>query len=211
MATVSPTITAENPHVYREQIERIEGFADTVHIDLMDGEFTTNTSVSPSQVWWPDTLKASVHLMYKDPARAIQALLPQKPFCIFVAASTTGIKHEQLAKACHEAGVQFGVVLYQDDTVDVIKSYIDSLDAVLVFSGNLGYQGGSMADVALLPKIEEVKALQPGVRIEWDGGVNEENIGQLTQAGIDVCNVGGSIHFADDPAAAYQRLVSLAQ
>lgn len=211
MATITPTITAENPHVYREQIERVEGFADTVHIDLMDGVFTKNTSVTPDQVWWPNALKTSVHLMYKDPAPAIQTLLPQKPTRIFVSASNTDINHEQLAKACHEAGVQFGVVLYPDDVVDVIKSYIDSLDAVLVFSGNLGYQGGSIADTALLQKVEAVKALQPGMQIEWDGGVNEENINQLTQAGVDVCNVGGAIHFADDPAAVYQRLVSLAQ
>lgn len=209
MATVTPTITAENPHVYREQIERVEGFAHTIHIDLMDGEFTKNTSVTPDQVWWPDTLKASVHLMYKDPASAIQTLLPQKPTCIFVSASNTDINHEQLAKACHEAGVQFGVVLYPNDAVDLIKSYINSLDTVLVFSGNLGYQGGSTADLALLHKVEAVKALQPDMHIEWDGGVNENNINQLVQAGIDVCNVGGAIHFADDPAAAYQKLSSL--
>lgn len=211
MATVAPTITAENPHIYREQVERVEGFARTIHIDLMDGEFTKNTSVTPDQVWWPDTLKASIHLMYKDPARAIHTLLPQKPSCIFVSAQDTGINHEQLSRMCHAAHVQFGVVLYPNDAADAIKSYIDSLDAVLIFSGNLGYQGGSTADMSLLSKIESVKSLRPNIRIEWDGGVNADNISQLTQAGVDTCNVGGAIHFADDPATMYQTLTSLAK
>lgn len=211
MATISPTITAENPHVYREQIERVEGFADTVHIDLMDGVFTKNTSVTPEQVWWPESISASVHLMFNDPVAAVQVLLPRKPACIFVSASRSEINHEQLAQMCHEAQVQFGVVLYPDDQADVIEPYKDSLDAVLIFSGNLGYQGGSTVDFTLTSKIAETRTIIPHIRIEWDGGVNEDTIDQLVRSGVDVCNVGGAIHLVDNPEAAYKKLSSLAK
>lgn len=209
MATICPTITAENTHVYREQIERVESFAERIHIDLMDGVFTPNKSIAPEQVWWPTSISASVHLMYKDPTSAIDVLLKQKPETIFVSATEQGGENRIIAARCREAGVQFGVVLYPDDDPAVIREYADELDAVLIFSGNLGYQGGSRADISLLSRVDEIYKYKPGVRIEWDGGVNDKNISDIVHAGVDVCNVGGYIHSAVDPVAAYNTLCAI--
>jgi len=80
-----------------------------------------------------------------------------------------------------------------------------SFDHVLVFSGNLGRHGGE-ADLGLLEKVRQIKAHHPEVEIGWDGGINDQNVKQLVEAGVEVLNVGGYIQKADDPEHAYATL-----
>ena len=86
MAQVAPTITAENPHVYREQIERVESFAGRIHVDLMDGVFTPNKSLPPDQLWFPDRLLSDVHVMYNRPKDILSVLVNKQPNLIILAA-----------------------------------------------------------------------------------------------------------------------------
>jgi len=81
-------------------------------------------------------------------------------------------------------------------------------DHVLVFGGHLGYQGGD-ADLNLLTKVKEIRRKYPDVEISWDGGVNKDNVEQITGAGVDILNVGGYIKNAKDPKSAYDLLASL--
>jgi ribulose-phosphate 3-epimerase len=82
------------------------------------------------------------------------------------------------------------------------------IDHVLIFSGDLGHFGGK-ANLSLLGKASELKALKPHVEIGWDGGVNEENALTLVNNGIDVLNTGGFIQRASDPASAYATLIEV--
>ena len=90
--------------------------------------------------------------------------------------------------------------------VDKIKSALGNIDHVLVFSGNLGYQGGSEADVALLDKVKKLRELKPTLEIGWDGGVSDQNARQLAEGGVDVLNTGGFVHNAENPSDAYAKL-----
>ena len=63
MAVICPTVTAAEPHEYREQIERIAPFAHRIHIDLADGVFTPNKLIDLMQVWWPVGMVADIHRM----------------------------------------------------------------------------------------------------------------------------------------------------
>jgi ribulose-phosphate 3-epimerase len=76
---------------------------------------------------------------------------------------------------------------------------------VLVFSGNLGHHGGE-ADLGLLEKVRQIKVHHPEVEIGWDGGINDQNVKQLVEAGVEVLNVGGYIQKADYPERAYATL-----
>jgi pentose-5-phosphate-3-epimerase len=81
-----------------------------------------------------------------------------------------------------------------------------SFDHVLVFSGNLGHHGGE-ADLGLLDKVRSIREHHPEVEIGWDGGINDQNAKQLIDAGVDVLNVGGFIQKADNPKAAYDKIL----
>lgn len=209
MATICPTVLAENPHQYREQIERVVPFATRIHIDFADGEFTNTKTPSLDQAWWPHTMQADLHIMYKNPSQYLEAIIPLNPRLVIIHAEAEG-DFMAFADALHQAGIQAGVALLAETKVDTIRPFMDSVDHVLIFSGELGHFGGK-ADLDLLTKIHEVKQLKKDITVGWDGGINADNITHLADGGVDVLNVGGFIQRAEDPQAAYQTLTQLLQ
>jgi ribulose-phosphate 3-epimerase len=79
---------------------------------------------------------------------------------------------------------------------------------VLLFGGDLGHQGGA-ADMSVLQKVDDIRAINPTIEIGWDGGINAENAPLLVEGGIEVLNVGGFIQHADDPKAAYESILKI--
>ena len=79
MAVIAPTVLAENPHQFREQVERVSGFAGTIHFDFSDGVFSDTKTISLSQAWWPKGVEADLHIMYQEPDRYLEEILALKP------------------------------------------------------------------------------------------------------------------------------------
>lgn len=208
MSVISPTITAENAHTYREQMERIAGFAVRIHIDLMDGIFTKNKSVALSQAWLQEGPINDIHIMYQHPESALAELVALKPHLVVVHAESS-CDFAAFASSLHTAGIKCGIALFPETPVSSVADSLPIMDHLLIFSGNLGHQGGSVANLELLKKIGEAKAINPDLEIAWDGGAAEGNVVTLAQAGVDVINVGGAIHHTPDAAAAYKKLQQL--
>ncbi len=207
MATICPTVTAYEAHEYREQIERI-GFADRIHIDLMDGVFAPTTSIFLDSVWWPRGTVADIHLMAQHPMEVMDHIIKLAPHMVIIHAEAE-VDHMLFCAELHKHDIKTGVAILQQTTVDETERIIHSFDHVLVFSGNLGYHGGE-ADLQLLQKVKEIKHHHPEVEIGWDGGVHEHNAKALIDAGVDVLNVGGFIQKSDDPKSAYDTLLAIA-
>lgn len=204
MVVICPTVTEYDLHAYRRCMEQIELFAKRVHIDLMDGIFATTRSPALSHIWWPDKLTADIHLMYQRPADQLEQLIKLKPRLVVIHAEAE-VNHMDFAARLHRADILAGLALMQDTTVESVEQILHSFDHVLVFSGKLGHHRG-VADLSLLSKVRAIRTSHPDAEISWDGGINDQNAGQLVDAGVDVLNVGGFIDGADDPAAAYAKL-----
>lgn len=205
MITICPTVTADEPHGYRAQAERIEPFAARWHIDLADGVLAPRQLIDPDKVWWPGNVQADLHLMYKNPAEQLDVFLALHPQLIIIHTDAIG-SFDRWADALHDNGIEVGVALMPTVLPDYIAGAINKIDHVLIFSGNLGYQGGSHADLSLLSKVQQLRALKPSLEIGWDGGVTLENASALAAGGVDVLNVGGFIHTAANPGDAYAKL-----
>ena len=205
---ICPSVTPSNPdpHVYREQIERI-GFAERVQIDLMDGVFAPNRNLSPIQVWWPDSMLADIHLMYQKPSEQLETLISLKPHLIILHIEADGNIEDYLSHI-KRFGIKAGVALLADTPVEQAHGCIELADHVMLFAGKLGSFGG-VADLSIAQKIAQIRAIRPDVEIGWDGGVNADNINILADAGVDVCAVGGFIQRNADPQTAYQQLLTL--
>ncbi len=209
MAVICPTVLAENPHQYREQIERVAPFATRIHLDFADGKFTDVKTPSLDQTWWPHTMQADLHIMYRNPSEYLDAIIPLNPHMVIIHAEAEG-DSVAFADALHQAGIQVGMALLPETPVESIRAATGWLDHVLIFSGHLGHFGGT-AKLDLLSKAKEVKALKRDLTIGWDGGINADNIVKLVDGGVDVLNVGSYIQRAEDPLAAYQELQKLLQ
>jgi ribulose-phosphate 3-epimerase len=207
MTLICPTVTAFGVHDYRSQIETLETFSERLHIDLMDGVFAPTKSPEISQLWLPDKLTSDIHLMYQKPADVIDSLIKLKPNLIIVHFEAE-LDYESLPVSLQLSGIKAGLAVLSETPIEECLEVIKYFDHVLIFSGKLGYHGGS-ADMALLEKIRLIRHAYPGVEIGWDGGVNNENVASLAEGGVDVLNVGGYIHSSKTPAKNYQLLNSL--
>lgn len=203
MGSICPTVLADNPDEYREQMEAIATFAHRIQIDLGDGIFTTKT-VDVTDVWWPEGMSADIHLMYQMPIETVKLLVQKKPHMIILHAEATGDIAETLTYI-QQHGVLAGVALLQPTAVEAVRSVIERADHVLIFSGSLGSFGGT-ADLSLLRKVPQIRAIRSDIEIGWDGGANATNATQLSEGGVDVINVGGAIQKAIRPENAYRVL-----
>ncbi len=207
MAVVCPTVTAEDLHEYRRQLEVVSSFAERIHLDFMDGLFTSNESVELKDIWLPDNITVDLHLMYMRPDLYLENILKLKPKLVIVHAEAEG-NYAKFASSLHEADIKVGVCLLQDTSVNTIKDNLGNIDHVLLFSGDLGHFGGHV-DLSILEKAKQLKELKPNIELGWDGGINDTNALQLAKGGIDVLNVGGFIQQAEDSKSRFDLLKSL--
>lgn len=206
MSVICPTVLAQEPHEYREQMERLGPFAQRIHIDLADGEFTPTKTVPIDSLWWPRNVGIDMHVMYQRPAEIIDQLIALRPNMVIMHAQAEG-NFIEMANKLHAEQIKVGVALLPRTAPEVIEPAAHAIDHVLIFSGDLGSFGGT-ADLSQLQKVSHIRKLKHDVEIGWDGGVNADNAAVLMAGGIDVLNVGGAIQKAAQPAAAYAKLLA---
>lgn len=204
MAVISPSITAETPDQYRQQIEKVALFLERVHLDFADGRFTPRKLLPLTDAWWPHSVTADIHLMYRQPLYHLPQVVHLRPHLAIVHAEAQG-SFGEIARILRQARIKVGVALLQGTPVERIQPALDLIDHVLVFSGHLGHFGGE-ADLGLLQKVTRLKSLKPTLEVGWDGGINARNAARLVAGGVDVLCVGGHLQSAKDPRAAYATL-----
>ena len=144
--------------------------------------------------------------MVTNPSEHLDTVLKLNPsLCILHAeASEDLLPSFQTLK---EAGIKTGLALLPSTFPGNVKHYIDEVDHVLIFAGQLGVQG-SPADMMQMEKIPLVRNMKPELEIGWDGGANMANVRAIAHADVDVINVGSAIVRAENPNAAFDELVA---
>ena len=143
--------------------------------------------------------------MAANPSQHLDTILKLNPtLCILHAEASEDLT--PTFRALKEAGIKLGLALLPQTFPGTVKPYIDMVDHVLIFAGQLGVQG-SPADMMQMEKIPLIRNMKPEVEIGWDGGANMSNVRALAHADLDVINVGAAISQAENPAAAFQMLV----
>lgn len=205
MSVVCPTVLAETPDDYKEQVDRLTPFAERVHIDLADGDFAPTQSVRANEISWPENWQVDIHVMYRQPQDILAELVKRKPSLIILHAEAEGDLPTMIAQI-KQAGIKAGIALLKPTVADTVQQLITSVDHVLVFSGDLGHFGGT-ADMLQIEKVRKVRTLNPQAEIGWDGGANLSNVYTLSLSGVKVINAGSAISQAEAPADAYKKLV----
>ena len=205
-AVIAPCILAENSDQYQAAVARLTPFAERVHIDFCDGEFAPTFTVGLEAMSWPENWQVDIHAMVARPSEYVQQLASKKPSLIVFHAE---ISEDLLPviRYLKQLGIKSGVALQRSTVPLSVRTVIEEVDHVQIFSGNLGQHGG-VASLMQLEKLRLIRAIRPSVEIGWDGGVTVENAFTLAQGGVEVLNVGGTIAKSDEPQGVYGRLVS---
>ena len=191
------------------------GGADLIHVDVMDGHFVPNLSVGPPVVRAISRVARvplDVHLMIQDPDRYIPAFVEAGAGLVSVHVEVQPHLHRTIG-LIRSLGAQAGVVLNPSTPVGCLEEVAADVDFVLIMTVNPGFGGQSFIPRST-SKVRAMRALldEAGnpAPIEVDGGIDEQNIAIVVEAGADWIVAGSTVFGSDDAEAATRRLKALA-
>jgi len=197
---VAPSIlSADFGHLADDVKAICDGGCDLVHVDVMDGHFVPNLTIGPvvvSAVAKVATKPLDIHLMVENNTFFVNLFAPLKPE--YISFHIEEEKHpHRLVQYIRSLGIKPALVLNPHTPPETIEFLLADVDMVLLMSVNPGF-GGQKFIPSVVERARRLKALinqhNPSCLIEVDGGVNDANVKELEDAGVDIV-VAGSFVF----------------
>lgn len=210
---IAPSIlSADFARLGEEVVSVLEAGADWIHFDVMDNHYVPNLTIGPMvcKALRNHGIDApiDVHLMVEPVDECIR---------MFAEAGATSItfhpeatRHvDRSLQLARDLGVQAGLVLNPASSLSLIEHVLDKLDILLLMSVNPGF-GGQRFIPKTLYKLELAREIIDDsgldIRLEVDGGVTADNIGEIAKAGADTFVAGSAIFGAPDYAEVIERM-----
>jgi ribulose-phosphate 3-epimerase len=212
---IAPSILTADFLRLGEEVEMVnKSEADWLHFDVMDGVFVPNLTFGfhiIRQIKEISSKPLDVHLMIVEPDRHLEAfreagadkLTVHYEACVHLHRTVQRIK---------SLGMDAGVAINPHTPVSVLEDILPDLDLVLNMTVNPGY-GAQQFIGHSFKKIRQLREMidssgAPAL-IQIDGGVALDNIGELSETGVDCFVVGNTVFSADDPAGTISKLKNI--
>ena len=205
---IAPSILSADFARLGEDVRAVlDAGADIVHFDVMDNHFVPNLTIGPLIC---DALRnhgieapIDVHLMVEPVDRIIPDFA--KAGASYITFHPEASRHiDRTLSLIHDHGCKSGLVLNPATPIGGLKFVMDKVDMVLIMSVNPGF-GGQKFIPSALDKLREVREIIDNsgheIRLEIDGGVKVDNIGEIAAAGADTFVTGSAIFGSADYAA----------
>ena len=178
--------------------------ADVVHFDVMDNHYVPNLTIGPlvceALRKHGITAPIDVHLMVKPVDRIVPDFA--KAGATYITFHPEATEHvDRTIGLIREHGCHPGLVLNPATPLNVLDYVLDKIDMVLLMSVNPGFGGQKFIPSALgkLQQVREmIRASGREIRLEIDGGVKVDNIGEIAAAGADTFVAGSAIFGSKD-------------
>ena len=209
---VAPSILSADFGNLAQEVSAIcEAKCDLIHVDVMDGHFVPNMTMGPvivEAVAKAATKGLDIHLMVENNSFFVELYAPLKPD--FITFHIEEEKHpHRLVQKIRSLGIKPGIVLNPHTPPEAIEFLLGDIDMVLLMSVNPGF-GGQKFIPTVIEKAKRLKAMiqkhNPKCLIEVDGGVNDKNIHDLKNAGVDVVVAGSYVFNNDNYTQAIENL-----
>jgi len=181
--------------------------ADIVHFDVMDNHFVPNLTIGPliCEALRKHGIEApiDVHLMVEPVDRIIPDFA--KAGASYITFHPEASRHvDRTLGLIRDEGCKSGLVFNPATPLDWLEHVLDKVDMVLIMSVNPGF-GGQKFIPAALDKLRRARQMIDDsgleIRLEVDGGVKVDNIGEIAAAGADTFVAGSAIFGSSDYAA----------
>ncbi len=208
---IAPSILSANFARLGEEVDNVlAAGADWVHFDVMDNHYVPNLTIGPlvceALRKHGVTAPIDVHLMVKPVDRIIPDFA--KAGATYISFHPEASEHvDRTIQLIHGQGCKAGLVFNPATPLGYLDHVLDSIDLILIMSVNPGFGGQSFIPGAL-EKLRRVRQLIDAsgrdIRLEIDGGVKVDNIGEIAAAGADTFVAGSAIFNAGD----YQDVIA---
>jgi len=205
-----PAILTDDPIALGKMVLLTENFTDYAQFDIMDGRFVPSQSVSCEQIASLCTkLIWEAHLMVLHPEDCLEDFRragAQKIVFHYEATPSP----DTIIRQVRKLGMQVGLAVNPETPIEAIRPLLGELDSVLFLSVKPGFYGAKFIP-EVLDKIAAFRKSHPRMEIGIDGGVKEDNIVKIAEAGVNVIYIGSAIFLQPKPAESYRRLTRLAE
>jgi ribulose-phosphate 3-epimerase len=213
---LAPSILAADFARLGEQVRAAgDGGASVIHVDIMDGHFVPNLTMGPPLVQSlrkVTDLPLDCHLMIEHPDEFIPAFAEAGADWISV--------HQEVCRHLNRTlhlikshDCLAGVVINPATPVSTLEEVLDIVDYVLVMSVNPGFGGQKFIESTLhkMRRLAEIRSQRRlTYRIEVDGGVAHDTVGDVVRAGAEILVAGNAVFGSGDPSKNAQELLKAA-
>ena len=209
---IAPSVLSADLGRLREQVAAaIEGGAEWIHVDVMDGAFVPNLTFGSPIIRALRTITdvpLDVHLMVENPEQYISEFADAGA-SVFTFHPEATVHAQRHLSAVRERGMRAGLAFNPATPLTVLNEVAADVDLVLIMSVNPGF-GGQVyipASTAKLRRARETLSLARSAAVlEVDGGITLETIATAWNAGADTFVAGTAVFGATDIARAVREL-----
>ncbi len=202
---IIPGILEKDLNKIESQINSLKGSAPVIQIDVADGnqvDGLTYQNLEDILKIVPDQ-KFDIHLMVKDPLPYLKdaSKLPDR---IHGISSQIEIEKDLIKwlRVVRKEGLKAGLSLNPETPIDNLLPFNELFDIIQLMAVNPGAQGGEF-NPSIISKIKEAKSTYPDLTIQVDGGINENTLIRVLNAGANNVVIGSAIFNSESP---YDRL-----
>lgn len=212
MHRIAPSILTANFLELEKAVRTVNNSeADYLHLDVMDGNFVPNLTFGfpiIEQIKSISEKPLDTHLMIENPDRHLEKFREAGADNLTVHYETCPHLHRTIQRI-KELGMKASVTVNPATPVSVLENILPDVYMVLIMTVNPGY-GGQEFIPQSIEKIKKLRSMidekELNTLIEIDGGVTLENIGMLSEAGVDVFVVGSTIFNSSEPIEMIHKL-----
>jgi len=214
MFKISTSMMCADPFELNKSISIIDKQTDYYHIDIMDGHFVPNLSLSLDYVRnlkKHATKPIDVHLMVTNPSQYVDELIQIGVSVISFHVSTVKGSAFRLIQKIKDANIKVGIIINPTESIIENEFLFKRLDRITIMTVEPGYAGQKMIP-EVLPKISELKEIKEKnhytFEIEIDGSNNFDTFETYIQHGAEIFILGSCLFNYEDLNRGYKDIKS---